>query len=570
MKLFDKIQFNSAASWPALLYIWILIVCIIPNVALSITEDMNIAACAANVVLPLGIYMWLMSLTRNIGKSGCWMFIVMFFAAFQIVLLYLFGRSVIAVDMFLNLVTTNPDEVGELLGNMLPIIGLVIILYLPPLAASIIMIIKKRALSGLFIKKARRGSYCMMTAGAATAILAFMLPAGYNPLDQLYPLNIANNIYIAVERATALSSYHSTSANFSYHAASTRPPEEREIYVAVIGETSRASQWHLFGYGENTTAPLDSIDNLIGFGKTISESNTTHKSVPMLISYLDAETFEDSVYTSKGMITAFKEAGFSTAFISNQAPNHSFIDFFGLEADTTLFLNEGMMSGTHKYDMELVEIMEQMIASNPAPKQLYVLHSYGSHFSYLDRYPKGQGKFLPESPLEVTGSNNTALINAYNNSVLYTASVLESITQSLKKQNCKAAMIYASDHGEDIYDDDRKLFLHASPMPSYYQIHVPMIVWMSPLSARAYPGMITAARANCDSIVSSSASYFHTLLQLAGLTTPYYNDKLSLVSATYKPGALKYLNDHNEAIPLNKSGLQHEDYLMLQSIGINF
>lgn len=531
---------------------------------------MNMAACAANVVLPLGIYMWLMSLTRKIGISGCWMFIVMFFAAFQIVLLYLFGRSVIAVDMFLNLVTTNPDEVGELLGNMLPIIGLVIILYLPPLVVSIIMIVKKRVLSRAFIKKARRASYYMMSAGAIASIMAFMLPGGYSPLDQLYPLNIANNISIAVHRATALSSYHTTSAQFSYHASSTRPAEEKEIYVAVIGETSRASQWHLFGYDDNTTAPLDSVNNLIGFGKTISESNTTHKSVPMLISYLDAATFEDSVYTSKGLITAFKEAGFSTAFISNQAPNHSFIDFFGHEADTTIFLNEGMMSGTHKYDMELVEIMDKMIASNPAPKQLYVLHSYGSHFSYLDRYPKGFGKFLPESPLEVTGSNNTALINAYNNSILYTASVLERITQSLAKQNCKAAMIYTSDHGEDIYDDDRKLFLHASPMPSYYQIHVPMLVWLSPLTAGSYPEMLSAAQANRDSIVSSSASYFHTLIQLAGLTTPYYSDSLSLVSATYKPGALKYLNDHNEAVPLNKSGLQHEDYLMLQSIGVDF
>ena len=53
---------------------------------------------------------------------------------FQIVLLYLFGQSIIAVDMFLNLATTNSSEAMELLDN--PVAGLVItivILYIPAL-----------------------------------------------------------------------------------------------------------------------------------------------------------------------------------------------------------------------------------------------------------------------------------------------------------------------------------------------------------------------------------------------------------------------------------------------------
>lgn len=45
---------------------------------------------------------------------------VHFLCAFQIVLLYLFGNSIIATDMFTNLVTTNPGEAGELLSNIYP------------------------------------------------------------------------------------------------------------------------------------------------------------------------------------------------------------------------------------------------------------------------------------------------------------------------------------------------------------------------------------------------------------------------------------------------------------------
>ena len=54
------------------------------------------------------------------------MFLFLFFGAFQIVLLYLFGQSIIAVDMFLNLATTNSSEAMELLGNLTPAVVVVV------------------------------------------------------------------------------------------------------------------------------------------------------------------------------------------------------------------------------------------------------------------------------------------------------------------------------------------------------------------------------------------------------------------------------------------------------------
>ncbi len=45
--------------------------------------------------------------------------------------------------MFLNLVTTNTSEVAELLGNMLPVIIAVVVLYVPSLTNGVIFIRKK-------------------------------------------------------------------------------------------------------------------------------------------------------------------------------------------------------------------------------------------------------------------------------------------------------------------------------------------------------------------------------------------------------------------------------------------
>ena len=71
------------------------------------------------------------SVAKRPGKMIWWAFIFVFFAAFQLVLLYLFGTGVIAVDMFLNPVTTNPGEAMELLDNLAPAVVGVFVVYLP-------------------------------------------------------------------------------------------------------------------------------------------------------------------------------------------------------------------------------------------------------------------------------------------------------------------------------------------------------------------------------------------------------------------------------------------------------
>ena len=108
-------------------FYFFLLTLILPNVLLSFTEPLGVAGAIANVLLPGGIIYMLMSISPRLGRTIWLMFPLIFFAAFQIVLLSLYGRSIIAVDMFLNIVTTNAAEVSELLGNMFPIIGVVIL-----------------------------------------------------------------------------------------------------------------------------------------------------------------------------------------------------------------------------------------------------------------------------------------------------------------------------------------------------------------------------------------------------------------------------------------------------------
>lgn len=75
--------------------------------------------------------------------------------------------------------------------------------------------------------------------------------------------------------------FEHTSEDFTYHARRTAEASKREIYVYVIGEASRAANWQLYGYHRETNPCLTHTEGLVVFRNTVTQSNTTHKSVPL-------------------------------------------------------------------------------------------------------------------------------------------------------------------------------------------------------------------------------------------------------------------------------------------------
>ena len=161
-----------------------------------------------------------------------------------------------------------------------------------------------------------------------------------------------------------------------------------------------------------------------------------------------------------------KEAGFHTGFFSNQAPNNSFTELFGNEADNVRYTD--FSTANHPYDSSLLPMLRQALADTTHAKKFIVLHTYGSHFLYRDRYPREFAKFLPDDAIDANAGHRNDLINAYDNTILYTDSFLADAIGLLRATGCKSALLYSADHGEDIFDDQRERFLHASPNPTYH------------------------------------------------------------------------------------------------------
>jgi glucan phosphoethanolaminetransferase (alkaline phosphatase superfamily) len=277
------------------------------------------------------------------------------------------------------------------------------------------------------------------------------------------------------------------------------------------------------------------------------------------------------LWKQKSIVSAFKEAGLKTLVIANQKLNTSIIWSFYNEADKFIDMSEQVKGFTLQspYDGEVIPFLKKEIESG-SENLFIVLHTYGSHFNYHERYPKEFKKFLPDKALGIRAAYKQELRNAYDNSILYTDYVLSQIINELKATNACSSMMYLSDHGEDIYDDSRDRYLHASPIPTCYQLHIPYIIWYSDSYKERFPEKYQTALANRTMPVSTN-SVFHTMLDIASIDTPIKDCSLSLSSDDFQPtNDRKYLGDHDMPISLVKLGLKKQDFEMLDKWNMKY
>ena len=444
---------------PKLLFWLFIALNLVPNFCLLFTEPLSGLGKLILVLVPLSIYMIVFSLFKRAGIMQLILIPVLILHAFQLVLFYLFGESVIAVDMFLNLPTTNASEAGELLGNIWPSIIIVCVLYIPVIALASIAVHHKVRRTAVFRKHMITWGIILFIIGSGLVAFEKHRDNSYEVKTDIYPANVMYNLYYACVKWNRSMNYPITSKDFTYEASRDSVHQRREIYVLVIGEAGRAENWNLWGYHRETNPLLKTEDNLVLYKDALTQSNTTHKSVPLILSAADACHYE-YLYTHKSIVTAFKEAGFKTIFLSNQTPNRSFTDYFAEEADIHINVRpqaDGGLITVNKFDGEMLPLLQQYVDS--LQENLFIVfHSYGSHFNYKERYPEEFAKFQPANATEVEYKNKDQLINAYDNSILYTDYFLHSLIGILKNSGADATMIYSPDHGEDLLDDNRKRF----------------------------------------------------------------------------------------------------------------
>lgn len=371
---------------------------------------------------------------------------------------------------------------------------------------------------------------------------------------KIFPVNIILNGISAIKTNNSNKKFEKDIDKFSFKAKQISNIHEDELYILVIGETARRHNFHLYGYPRNTTPELNTIKNLVPFTDVNSAATLTLLSIPQIITRASPEQF-DLQYKEKTIVDVFHQAGFYTAWIGVQNISTPLVQRLKSVCDYTFFSKSDSGSGQF-YDGDVLKNVQQIIADKTHRKKLIVIHSLGSHFRYSNRYPSDFAKFTPtissSGYSDISLKHKTALVNSYDNSILYTDYFLSSVIKLAEKTNSISGLIYLSDHGENLYDDGKTIF-HGGEKPTPYEYEIPFLVWYSQEYKALYPEKVDALKLNKDKKATSTAT-FYSLADMANIS--YLNSKneiyKSILHIHYKaPLVRKLMNSKKEVISTN-------------------
>jgi glucan phosphoethanolaminetransferase (alkaline phosphatase superfamily) len=347
------------------------------------------------------------------------------------------------------------------------------------------------------------------------------LPFDAPSFGRTWPFGLAVRGYDFWKERQYLSDLAHKSSRFTFGASQSAASDLPQVVVMVIGESSRYDRWSLNGYRRETNPLLKKEPNLVSLSDVVTAVSATRLSVPVLVSRKPATQSLQAGFSEKSFLTAFKEAGFKTYWLSNQMSFGQFdtpVSVFANEADVTQFLNLGGFTNNSSFDEILLKPFKAAI-EDPARKKLIVLHTLGSHWNYSHRYPKAFDKWQPslfgiENPAYTDTAMKPQLNNSYDNSILYTDWFLEQVIDALKSSKQMASMMYVSDHGQVLYDGTCELAFHGHN--TQYEFHIPALVWYSDLYRITHPDKVNQLLRNRRAKLATE-NIFHSLLDLADI-----------------------------------------------------
>ena len=370
-----------------------------------------------------------------------------------------------------------------------------------------------------------------------------------NKYRKTYPCNIISILIRKQKNERIVHEMQKNIASFSYRAKQPTSPAEQEIYILIIGESARYENFSINGYVRETTPLLEKKNGLLSYSDVYATCNLTEYALPLLLSRATPLNPEQA-YREKTFVDAFKECGFYTAWIANQASFYPYVKRIANAVDEAHFsFND--FDAIENYDGLLLQYIDSILNRNE-DKSFIVVHTLGSHFRYNYRYPKDFEKFTPalkgaSNYSIVSKENKDILINSYDNTILYTDCIVSEIINRAESRNCLSAVLYISDHAENLYDDDGSLVLHGSKTPSIKEIHVPLFIWTSAKYKSFYDCKQKSLEANTSKKISVS-NLFHTILDMAGISYPGEELEKSIASDSFVEDSVRYVYTVNKEI----------------------
>jgi lipid A ethanolaminephosphotransferase len=302
--------------------------------------------------------------------------------------------------------------------------------------------------------------------------------------------------------------------------------------VIVVGEAARASEFSLNGYARDTNPELSKLD-IVNYRNVTSCGTETAVSVPCMFSKFTREDYSDSkAKRSENLLDVLKHAGFDLLWKDNNSSSRGVAVRIG-EQNVQDLKVPGLCHDTECYDEILLYQLQDYI-DKLANDGVIVLHMKGSHGpAYYLRSPEKFKKFLPECRTnQLQDCPRQELINAYDNTIVYSDYVLSQVIKLLQQNNQRfdTAMLYMADHGEST--GEKGIYLHAAPymIAPDEQTHIGALQWFSPSFLQRMKLDKSCLLRKADEPLSQD-NLFHSVLGLLDVKTSAYDTSLDMFAS---------------------------------------
>lgn len=430
-------------------------------------------------------------------------------------------------SMLRNALRTDLHEAGELFTwSMFPYLAGYALL--PLLLLSRVRIRPVSASHALFGRGAAMLLALLVGAGALVVIFQDMASLVRNQKEVRYLITPGNYLYSLVRvssaEARAADRPRQVVGGDAHLAAAWAGRGKPALFVIVVGETARAASWGLSGYVRQTTPELAKLD-VVNFPRATACGTNTEVSLPCMFSVNGRRAYdEDRIRGSESLLNVLARAGLKVLWRDNQSGCKGVCEGVDEQRLSSAGV-PGLCDDERCLDEILLHGLDRVVA-DAAGNMVVVLHQLGNHGpAYFKRYPAEFRRFLPACETsDLAKCSREEIVNAYDNALLYTDTVLARTVAFLRAQEARfdTAMIYASDHGESLGENN--LFLHGVPyaIAPRVQTEVPMVMWLSSGFAASF-GLDQACLRERAARPVTHDHLFHSILGMLAVDTEVYD-----------------------------------------------
>lgn len=310
-----------------------------------------------------------------------------------------------------------------------------------------------------------------------------------------------------------------------------RPDDTKTVTFIVIGETARSKNFSLNGYTRETN-PLLGKTNAISFNNVSACGTSTAVSLPCMFSDLGRADFDPNKHRNReNILDVLQRLGIANYWRDNNSGCKGVCDRL-FNADVSDFKNSLHCDDGNCFDEAMLDKLELLI-NKQAQHKIISLHQLGSHGpQYYKRYPEHASTFIPVcKESNIANCKKEEIVNAYDNTIIYTDYLLATLIESLKSQKkIASSIIYISDHGESLGENG--IYLHGLPyfLAPQEQTKVPLIMWFSESYQEVFDIDTECLRKKSTKAYSHD-NLFHSLLGLFNVSTSAYEKNLDIFSS---------------------------------------